>query len=155
VANQWADQRRAFAAVDADIGNIQLAVESLLADGRHEAVADMAWALWLYCWARGAIGVWRRWTRAATGAGGSLPLLARARILGADGFLAVWQQDYDTALPELRKALELGQQVNDESLVTLVDISLVMVYRGLGDEAGARAAGQEAALQAAARTVHS
>jgi predicted ATPase len=143
-ALRGAEQRRALDALDADIGNIQLAIESLLADGRQEAVADIAWALWLYCWARGAIGVWRGWTRAATGAGGSLPLRVRARLLGADGFLAVWQQDYDTALPDLRKALELGQQVDDESLVTLVDISLVMVYGGLGDEAAARAAGQEA-----------
>ena len=137
-------QRRALEALDADIGNIQLAVESLLADGRQEAVADVAWALWLYCWARGALGVWRGWTRAASAAGGSLPVRARARLLGADGFLAMWQQDYDTALPELQEALELGREVEDESLVALVDISLVIVYGGLGDEAGARAAGREA-----------
>ena len=137
-------QRRALNALDADIGNIQLAVESLLADGRHEAVADVAWALWLYCWARGALGVWRGWTQAASAAGGSLPVRARARLLGADGFLAVWQQDYDTGLPELQEALQLGREVEDESLVALVDISLVMVYGGLGDEAGARAAGREA-----------
>ena len=137
-------QRRALKALDADIGNIQLAVESLLADGRHEAVADVAWALWLYCWARGALGVWRAWTQAASAAGGSLPVRARARLLGADGFLAVWQQDYDTGRPELQEALQLGREVEDESLVALVDISLVMVYGGLGDEAGARAAGREA-----------
>jgi predicted ATPase len=137
-------QRRALEALDADIGNIQLAVESLLADGRREAVADVAWALWLYCWARGALGVWRGWTRAASAAGGSLPVRARARLLGADGFLAIWQQDYDTALPELQQALVLGREMEDESLVTLVDISLVMVYGGLGDDAGARAAGREA-----------
>ena len=53
----------------------------------------MAWALWLYCWARKAICVWRGWTRASTGAGGSLPVRAQARLLGADGFLAVWQQE--------------------------------------------------------------
>ncbi len=47
-------QRRALEALDADIGNIQLAVESLLADSRQQTVADVAWALWLYCWARGA-----------------------------------------------------------------------------------------------------
>jgi hypothetical protein len=56
----------------------------------------------------------------------------------------MWQQDYDTALPELLEALELGRQVDDESLVTLVDISLVIVYGGIGDEAAARAAGREA-----------
>ena len=137
-------QRRALEALDADIGNIQLAVESLLADGRQEAVADLAWTLWLYCWARGALSVWRGWTRAASAGVGSLPVRARARLLGADGFLAIWQQDYDTALPELLEALELGRQTEDESLVTLVDISLVVVYGGLGDEAGARAAGREA-----------
>ena len=141
-ALRGAEQRRALEALDADIGNIQLAVESLLAAGRQEAVADLAWALWLYCWARGAIGVWRGWTRAATGA--SLPVHARARLLGADGFLGIWEQDYDTSLPELREALELGQQLDDASLVTLVDISLVMVHGGLGDEPAARAAGQEA-----------
>ena len=144
VALRGEGQRHALEALDADIGNIQLAVESLLADGRQEAVADVAWALWLYCWARGALGVWRGWTRAASAAGGSLPVRARARLLGADGFLAIWQQDYDTALPELQEALELGREVDDDSLVALVDISLVMVYGGLGDEAAARAAGQEA-----------
>ena len=137
-------QRRALEALDADIGNIQLAVESLLADGRQEAVAELAWNLWLYCWARGALSVWRGWTRAASTGGGSLPVRARARLLGADGFLAMWQQDYDTALPELHEALELGRQTGDDSLVALVDISLVIVYGGLGDETGARAAGQEA-----------
>jgi predicted ATPase len=137
-------QRRALEALDADIGNIQLAVESLLTDGRQEAVADVAWALWLYCWSRGALGVWRGWTRAASAGAATLPVRARARLLGADGFLAMWQQDYDTALPELLEALELGRQVEDQSLVALVDISLVIVYGGLGDETGARAAGREA-----------
>jgi hypothetical protein len=130
--------------LDADIGNIQLAVESLLADGQQEAVADIAWALWLYSWARGALGVWRAWTRAASATGASLPVRARARLLGADGFLAIWQQDYDIALPELQEALELGRELDDQSLVALVDIALVMVHGGLGDEAGARAAGWEA-----------
>ena len=37
-----------------------------------------------------------------------------------------------------------AEQIEDESLVTLVDIALVIVYGGLGDEAGARAAGREA-----------
>jgi hypothetical protein len=46
--------------------------------------------------------------------------------------------------PELQEAIELGRDVEDECLVALVDISLVMVYGGLGDETGARAAGQEA-----------
>jgi predicted ATPase len=137
-------QRRAFEGLDADIGNIRLAVESLVADGRLEAVAEVAWALWLYCWSRGAIGVWRDWTRAASASAGALPVRARARLLGADGFLAMWQQDYDTARPELLEALELGRQVDDESLVTLVDIALVIVYGGIGNEAGARAAGREA-----------
>ena len=45
-------QRQALEALDADIGNIQLAVESLLTDGRQQTVADLAWSLWLYCWAR-------------------------------------------------------------------------------------------------------
>ena len=137
-------QPQALEALDADIGNIQLAVESLLADGQQEAVADIAWALWLYCWARGALGVWRAWTRAASATGASLPVRARVRLLGADGFLAIWQQDYDTALPELQEALELGRELDDQSLVALVDIALVMVHGGLGDEAGARAAGWEA-----------
>ena len=134
----------ALEALDADIGNIQLAVESLLTDGRQEAVADLAWSLWLYCWARGALSVWRGWTRAASAGVGSLPVRTRARLLGADGFLAMWQQDYDTALPELLEALELGRQTEDERLVTLVDIALVIVHGGLGDETGARAAGREA-----------
>ena len=125
-------QRRALEALDADIGNIQLAVESLLADSRQQTVADVAWALWLYCWARGALGVWRGWTRAASAGAGALPVRARARLLGADGFLAMWQQDYDTALPELKEALELGRQVEDGSLVTLVDIALVIVHGGHG-----------------------
>jgi tetratricopeptide (TPR) repeat protein len=137
-------QRRALKVLDADIGNIQLAVESLLAGGRQQAVAEMAWALWLYCWARGAIGVWRGWTRAAAAGAEALPDPTRARLLGADGFLAMWQQDYDTALPELLEALELGRQMNDGALVTLVDIALIIVRGGLGDESGARAAGQEA-----------
>jgi predicted ATPase len=137
-------QRRALEALDADIDNIELAVESLLAAGRQEAVADVAWALWLYCWARGALNVWRGWTRAAAAGAESLPDRARARLSGADGFLAMWQQDYDRGLPELLAALELGRQVEDDSLVTLVDIALVIVHGGLGDEAGARAAGQEA-----------
>jgi predicted ATPase len=137
-------QRQAFEALDADSDNIQAAVESLLADGRHEAVADMAWSLWLYCWSRGALSVWRGWTQAASSGKGTLPVRARARLLGADGFLAVWQQDYDTALPELLEALELGRQISDEALVTLVDISLVLVHGGMGDEQAARAAGQEA-----------
>jgi len=137
-------QRQAFEGLDADIGNIRLAVESLVADGRQQTVAEVAWALWLYCWSRGAIGVWRDWTRAASTGAGTLPAQARARLLGADGFLAMWQQDYDTALPELLEALELGRQVDDRSLVTLVDISLVIVYGGIGNEAGARAAGREA-----------
>jgi predicted ATPase len=139
-----AGQRLALEALDADIGNIRLAVESLLADGRQEAVARLAWSLWLYCWARGALSVWRGWTRAASAGVESLPVRARARLLGADGFLAMWQQDYDTALPELQEALELGRQTGDDSLVSLVDISLVIVYGGLGDETGARAAGREA-----------
>jgi predicted ATPase len=137
-------QRRALEALDADIANIQLAVETLLADSRQQPVADLAWALWLYCWARGALGVWRGWTRAASAGAGALPARARARLLGADGFLAMWQQDYDTALSELKEALELGRQVEDGSLVTLVDIALVIVYGGMGDEAGARASGREA-----------
>jgi tetratricopeptide (TPR) repeat protein len=137
-------QGQALEALDADIGNIQLAVESLLHDGRQEAVADLAWSLWLYCWARGALSTWRGWTRAASADVGSLPVRARARLLGADGFLAMWQQDYDAALPELSEALGLGRQTGDESLVTLVDIALVVVYGGLGDEPGARAAGREA-----------
>ena len=74
---------------------------------------------------------------------GALPARARARLLGADGFLAMWQQDYDTALPELKEALELGRQVEDGSLVTLVDIALVIVHGGMGDETAARAAGRE------------
>jgi len=137
-------QRPALEALDADIANIQLCVESLLADGRQQAVAEVAWALWLYCWARGAIGVWRGWTRAASAGAGALPDRTRARLLGADGFLAMWQQDYDMALPELLEALELGRQVDDGALVTLVDIALIIVYGGLGDESGARAAGREA-----------
>jgi predicted ATPase len=137
-------QRRGLDALDADIGNIQLAVESLLADGRQEAIADVAWALWLYCWARGALGVWRAWTRAASAGAGTLPIRARARLLGADGFLAMWQQDYDTALPELREALDLGRQVEDQSIIALVDIALVVVHGGMGDETRARAAGREA-----------
>ena len=137
-------QRRGLEALDADIGNIELAVESLLADGRQEAVADVAWALWLYCWARGALGVWRAWTRAASAGADGLAVRARARLLGADGFLAMWQQDYDTALPELQEALDLGRQVEDASLIALVDIALVIVYGGLGDETRARAAGKEA-----------
>ena len=137
-------QREALRALDADIDNVQVAVESLLADGRQEAVADVAWALWLYCWARGALSVWRGWTRAASGGDGTLPVSARARLMGADGFLAMWQQDYDTALPQLLQALELGRQVDDEGLVTLVDISLVIAQGGVGDESAARAAGQEA-----------
>jgi predicted ATPase len=137
-------QRRGLEALDADISNIQLAVESLLAEGRQDAVADVAWSLWLYCWARGALGVWRGWTRAASTGAGTLPIRARARLLGADGFLAMWQQDYDTALPELQEALDLGRQVEDASLIALVDIALVIVYGGMGDETRARAAGREA-----------
>jgi predicted ATPase len=143
-ALRGAGQRQALEALDADVANIQLAVESLLADGRHEAIADVAWSLWMYCWARGALSVWRGWTRAASAGVGSLPVKARARLLGADGFLAMWQQDYEVALPELLEALGLGRQTEDESLVTLVDIALVIVYGGLGDETGARTAGREA-----------
>jgi predicted ATPase len=137
-------QRAALQALDADIANIELAVESLLADSQQEAVADVAWALWLYCWTRGALSVWRGWLRAASDDGGTIPIRARARLLGADGFLAVWQQDYDSALPELLEALKLGRQVQDDSLVTLVDVALVLVYGGTGDDIAARAAGQEA-----------
>jgi hypothetical protein len=142
-ALRGAGQHGALQALDTEIANIQLAVESLLADGQREAVADMAWALWQYCWARGALSAWRGWTRAASDGAGTLPVRARARLLGADGFLAVWQQDYDSALPELCEALELGRQVEDESLVMLVDIALVLVYGGIGDDGAARTAGEE------------
>jgi hypothetical protein len=46
--------------------------------------------------------------------------------------------------PSYRRRSSLGRELDDQSLVALVDIALVMVHGGLGDEAGARAAGWEA-----------
>ncbi|HEY3231392.1 MAG TPA: helix-turn-helix domain-containing protein, partial [Roseiflexaceae bacterium] len=98
--------------LEAERPNIRAALEWALAQGAAELAVRLATALLWFWWDRGHVSEGRKWLEEALGRSGPVPVLLRAKALGAAGFLAA-AHDYAAAQALLEQSLALFREVGD------------------------------------------
>jgi predicted ATPase len=92
-----------------------VAFEWSLEQGDVDALAEAGWALWLFWWISGTyMREGRRLMDRVLAREDRLSSRARARALGARGYLAFWQGDAGAAKTDLTAALELFRALGED-----------------------------------------
>jgi predicted ATPase len=95
--------------------NFHAAFEWSLEQGDVDALADAGWALWIFWFVAGTyLREGRRLMDRVLTRDDRLSRRARARALGARGFLAFWQGDADAARTDLTAALDHFRGLDDD-----------------------------------------
>ena len=99
--------------LEADHGNLQVALGRFAGRDAAAAVLRMAGALWWYWFLRGRYAEGRRWLEGALARGEDAPVHLRAKALTAAGDLAFLQSEYGTARERLERGLALHRSADD------------------------------------------
>lgn len=122
------DQGAWSAELEADAHNLHAAFEWSLEQGDLDALADAGWALWLFWWISGGyLRDGRRLMDRVLARKDELSPRARARALGARGYLAFWQGDPNAAGTDLAAALERFRELSDDEGIAYCSGGLGMV----------------------------
>jgi predicted ATPase len=104
------------------------AFEWSLEQGDVDALADAGWALWIFWWIAGTyMREGRRLMDRVLARNDRLSARARARALGARGYLAFWQGDADAARTDLTAALDRFRGLRDDEGIAYCSGGLGMV----------------------------
>ena len=132
-----ADQERWLRVLDAEAGNIRLAVDFLTATD-PEAALQLVRHLWRWCYLRGRYTEGRTWMRGALAAGDDAPAELRAPVLAGIGMLSFLQCDYEVARGKLTASLALYEELGDDEGTAYCLTRLGSIARELGDYADRR-----------------
>jgi tetratricopeptide (TPR) repeat protein len=97
----------------AEYGNLQAALHWSADRGAAETGLRLATALLWFWWDQGRVSEGSKWLEAALGRSGAVPVLLRAKALGAAGFLVAVQSDYAAAQALLEESLVLFREVGN------------------------------------------
>lgn len=129
------DQRHWLDRLEADHGNVGLALRHFAQSGDVESAVSLAADLWRFWWMRGHLALGQLHLNSLVGheqlALGSAGL---ARVLLCSGILAVWRSDYADGHTALREAAEMARSRGDMATVAYALIFLCRAARDLGNE---------------------
>ena len=130
-------QAAALARLEADLGNLRLAMRWLLDRRDREGAARLAWALWPFWRRRGHHDEVRGWLEEAIAGGDALPPPARARALGVAGMMLLRLGENARSLASVEESAALFGAVGDA--VGAADVLAVagMARLRSGDSTGA------------------
>jgi predicted ATPase/DNA-binding XRE family transcriptional regulator len=127
-----AEQERWLRILDAEAGNIRVAVDFLTATD-PEAALRLVRNLWRWCYLRGRYTEGRTWMRGALAAGVDAPAELRAPVLAGAGMLSFLQCDYEVARGKLTASLDLYEELGDDEGTAYCLTRLGSIARELGD----------------------
>ncbi|MDN5762768.1 MAG: tetratricopeptide repeat protein, partial [Microlunatus sp.] len=131
-----ADQERWLRSLDAEVANIQLAVDHLT-ETDPDAALGLVGNLWRWCYLRGRYTDGRTWLRGALAAGVAAPPELRAPVLAGAGTLSFLQCDYEIAHGQLVEGLTLYEELGDDAGAAYCLSRLGSIARERGDYATA------------------
>ena len=127
------EQDRWLDILEMEVGNLRLALEWSLANGRPGMATEIGWDVWLFWWIRGYLGEGRSLMGRAL-EGDDLTPLQRARALAVRGAMAFWQGDYGSAVPDTTSAIEGLVAGGDERGTALCNLVVGLTAGFMGDE---------------------
>ena len=127
-----AEQEHWLRVLDAEAGNIRLAMDYLTAND-PEGALRLARHLWRWCYLRGRYTEGRSWMRGALDAAAAAPAELRAPVLAGAGMLSFLQCDYEVARETLSQALALYEELGDDTGMASCLTRLGSIARELGD----------------------
>jgi predicted ATPase/class 3 adenylate cyclase len=134
------EQSRWLERLTADADNVRAATRWFLERGEASAVARTGWDLWPFWWVGGRINEGAGWMEEVVATGGPLTEEADALATAVLGILAFGANDFERALPHLKRAEEACRRVGDRQGQALA-LAMQGVIIGVG---GDRAAGEAA-----------
>jgi predicted ATPase len=119
--------------LERDLDNLRRSIEWLKANDGWDRLAHVGWALWIYWWTRGHLEEGRKLMEEVLTH--DLHPIERGRALGSAGILAVWQADYNAAVPWMYEAVQVFRAENDKHGLAnaLLGMSLIISFLE-GDE---------------------
>jgi predicted ATPase len=119
--------------LERDLDNLRRSIEWLKANDGWDRLAHVGWALWIYWWTRGHLEEGRKLMEEVLTH--DLQPIERGRALGSAGILAVWQADYNAAVPWMYEAVQVFRAENDKHGLAnaLLGMSLIISFLE-GDE---------------------
>jgi tetratricopeptide (TPR) repeat protein len=119
--------------LERDLDNLRQSINWLKATDQWDRLGHVGWALWMFWWTRGHLEEGRALMEEVLRH--DLTPIPRGRALGTAGILAVWQADYNAAVPWMYEAVQIFRAENDKHGLAnaLLGMSLIISFLE-GDE---------------------
>ena len=121
--------------LERDLDNLRQSIEWMKSHDEWDRLGHVGWALWMFWWTRGHLEEGRKLMEEVLTH--ELSPVPRGRALGTAGILAVWQADYNAAVPWMYEAVQVFRAENDKHGLAnaLLGMSLIISFLEGDDKA--------------------